>query len=60
MLVVGLRSPINSLLKNTWVYNNLEVLPYEFGLGSSLITVMTILISILIAIKWMNNRVKAN
>jgi hypothetical protein len=60
MLVVGLRSPLNSLLKDTWVYKNFEVLPYEFGLGSALITIMTILISILIALKWMNNRVAAN
>lgn len=60
MLVVVLRSPINSLLKNTWVYNYFEVLPYEFGLGSSLITTMTILISIFIALKWMNRNVKVN
>jgi hypothetical protein len=55
----GLRSPLNSLLRGTWFYKRFDVLPYKFGFGSALVTTMTILITILIAIKWMNNRAKA-
>jgi len=60
MLVVGLRSPLRSLLKDTWFYKSFEVLPYKFGFGSALITTMTILIAILIVLKWMDNRGKVN
>jgi len=58
MLVVGLRSPLKSLLRDTWFYKRFEVLPYEFGLGSALITTMTLLIAIYIFLKWMDFRVK--
>jgi hypothetical protein len=60
MLVVGLRSPLRSLLGDTWFYKRFEVLPYKFGFGGSLITTMIILITILIFLKWMNNRARTN
>lgn len=60
MLTVGLRAPISSLLQDSWLYKRFDVLPYEFGMGSALITTMTILITILIVLRWMDNRGKVN
>lgn len=60
MFVVCLRSPLNSLLKDTWFYNRFEVLPYKFGFGSALITTMTILIAILMLLKWIDYRKQVN
>jgi len=57
MLVVGLRAPLGSMLRETWFYRFTEVLPYEFGLESALITTMTILVSMYMALKWFDYRV---
>lgn len=51
MLVVVLRVPLGSLLRDSWFYRKFEVLPYEFGLESALITTMTILIVIYISLR---------
>ncbi len=56
MLVVALRVPLSSLLRDSWFYRRVEVLPYEFGLESALITTMTILIAIYMSLKWVDHK----
>lgn len=55
--MVGLRAPLGSMLRETWFYRFAEVLPYEFGLESALITTMTILVAMYMALKWFDYRV---
>lgn len=58
MLVVVLRAPIRSMLSDSWVYKNFVVIPYEFGLESALITIMTILFAFYTFLKMMDYRAK--
>ena len=58
MLVVALRAPLGSLLRDSWLYSMVEVVPYEFGLTGALITTMTILIAIYLSLAWFDYRKK--
>lgn len=60
MLTVGLRAPLGSLLRDSWMYKRTEVVPYEFEVESALILVMTILIAFYIILKWMDHGRKVN
>jgi len=58
MLVVALRAPLGSLLRDSWFYSMVQVVPYEFGLTGALITTLTILIAIYMSLTWFDFRKK--
>ena len=58
MLVVALRFPLSSLLRDSWLYSAVSVTSYEFTLESSLVTTMTLLVAMYAFLKWFDQRAK--
>ena len=58
MLVVVLRVPLSSLLRDSWLYSAVRVSSYEFTLESALVTTMTLLLAMYIFLKWFDYRAK--
>lgn len=60
MLVVALRTPLRSLLGDTWFYSMIEVVPRQFELPGAFMATMTTLITIFFSLKWMDYRKTLN
>ncbi len=58
MLVVALRFPLSSLLRDSWLYSAVRVSSYEFTLESALVTTMTLLIAMYVFFKCFDYRAK--